>query len=392
MAICADNLTDRQLLERFAARRDEEAFAQLVRRHGPLVLRVCRQMLRHQQDAEDAFQATFLVLARKAGSIRKAESLPSWLYGVASRLAGRMRTAGRRRRAREVALVETPTSEARPGEDLGDLGPVLFEEIGRLPDKCRVPFVLCYLQGKTNEQAAEQLGCPAGTVFSRLARARELLRQRLTRRGLALSGAVLAATLSNLPEQASAAVPPRLAAATVRRALRFGSGNVGGDSKTPARVVGLAEWGAKSLSGRRLRTAVALLMLLALLTGIGALLLRHRPPEGPVPPPQEAGESIRERLQGTWVMTSVTHDGVPVPGAEGELTFKDDQMTLAGVSGTYRIDAAKDPMQLDWTAQGRVLRVALELRGDELTLSRTQSPEFGPQPGKAVMTFKRLRN
>src|SRR5581483_4911441 len=139
---------------------------------GPLVLRVCRQILRHQQDAEDAFQATFLVLARKAGSIRKAESLPSWLYGVASRLAGRMRTAARRRQAREVALVETPTSEARPGEGLGDLGPVLFEEIGRLPDKCRVPFVLCYLQGKTNEQAAEQLGCPAGTVFSRLARAR----------------------------------------------------------------------------------------------------------------------------------------------------------------------------------------------------------------------------
>src|SRR5690242_12435520 len=97
MAICAGNLTDVQLLERFAARRDEEAFAQLVRRHGPVVLRVCRQILRHQQDAEDAFQATFLVLARKAGSIRGAEALPSWLYSVASRLAGRMRAAAVRR-------------------------------------------------------------------------------------------------------------------------------------------------------------------------------------------------------------------------------------------------------------------------------------------------------
>src|SRR6516162_4079840 len=171
MTACIDNLTDRELLERFATRRDEEAFAQLVRRHGPLVLGVCRQVLRQEQDAEDAFQATFLVLSRKAGSIRSAEALPNWLYGVASRLARRMRGAVARRQAREVALVEPPTSEPGPGGELGDLGPVLHEEIGRLPDKYRLPFVLCYLDGKTNEQAARQLGCPAGTVFSRLARA-----------------------------------------------------------------------------------------------------------------------------------------------------------------------------------------------------------------------------
>src|SRR6516162_6213297 len=126
MTACIDNLTDRELLERFATRRDEEAFAQLVRRHGPLVLGVCRQVLRQEQDAEDAFQATFLVLSRKAGSIRSAEALPNWLYGVASRLATRMKAASLRRQRREVALVEPPLSEQGPGGAVGDVGPILF--------------------------------------------------------------------------------------------------------------------------------------------------------------------------------------------------------------------------------------------------------------------------
>src|SRR5581483_2852609 len=191
MATCAGKMTDRQLLERFAARRDEEAFAQLVRRHGPLVLGVCRQILRHEQDAEDAFQATFLVLARKAGSIRSAEALPNWLYGVANRLATRMKATARKRQTREVALVDSPTPEPGLGGELDDLGPVLHEEIGRLPDKYRIPFVLCYLDGMTNEEAARQLGCPPGTVFSRLARAREGLRARLRRRGLMVASAAL---------------------------------------------------------------------------------------------------------------------------------------------------------------------------------------------------------
>ena len=387
----ADQRTDDQLLELYRARRDEAAFAALVARHGPLVLGVCGRLLRHREDAEDAFQATFLVLARQAGSIRSAEALRGWLYGVASRLAGRMRVTAARRQAREVALVEPPAYQPPPAGELGDLGPILFEEIGHLPDKCRVPFVLCYLEGKTNEQAAEQLGCPAGTVFSRLARARELLRHRLTRRGLALSSGALVATLLSLPEQASAAVPPRLVTATVRRALRFGSGKAGAASNIPARVVGLAEWGVKSRPGRGLRVAVALLVLVALLGVVGALLFRHRPHEEPVPQPRPADELIHERLQGTWAITSVTHDGVPVPGAEGELTFKDDQMTLAGISGTYRIDAAKDPMQLDWTVQGRVIPGTVELHEDELTLCLTQPADFGPRPSKAVMTLKRLR-
>src|SRR6516164_5743210 len=128
MTTSTDNLTDRQLLERFALRRDEESFAHLVQRHGPMVLGVCRQILRQEQDAEDAFQATFLVLSRKAGSIRSAEALPNWLYGVANRLATRMKAAAQRRQTREVALVEPPPSKPGPGGEVGDLGPILFEE------------------------------------------------------------------------------------------------------------------------------------------------------------------------------------------------------------------------------------------------------------------------
>jgi RNA polymerase sigma factor (sigma-70 family) len=385
-------MTDRQLLERVAARRDEEAFAHILQRHGPLVLGVCRQILRHEQDAEDAFQATFLVLARKAGSIRSAEALPNWLYGVANRLATRMKAAARRRQTREVALVDTLTSEPGAGGELDELGPVLHEEIGRLPDKYRIPFVLCYLDGMTNEEAARVLGCPPGTVFSRLARAREGLRTRLRRRGLMVAGGERAATLLGLSQQASAAVPEPLVRTTLRAAMRFGAGSPeNGAAGAPARVVGLAEWGVKSLSGRRLRTAVALLILLGLLGAAGALLLRHRPPEGPVPPPQEAGESIRERLQGTWTLTALDQGGVPVPGAQGQLIFKDDQMTLTGVSGTCRIDAAKEPMPFDWGVQGAVIHGILRLRGDELTLSLTPSADFSPEPDKSVMTFKRLR-
>src|SRR5262249_49829935 len=258
MATSTGNLTDGQLLERFVSRRDEEAFAQLVRRHGPLVLGVCRQMLRKKQDAEDAFQATFLVLSRKAGSIRRAEALQNWLYGVATRLATRMKAAALRRQKREVALVEPLPSEPVPEGEAEDLGPILYEEIGRLPDKYRIPFVLCYLEGKTNEQTAQELGCPHGTVFSRLARARERLRHRLKRRGVVVSSAALAATLLNLSAQASASVPESLEATTTQRALRFGSGNPGSVSNIPDCVVNLATSGVRSLAWPKLRMASVL--------------------------------------------------------------------------------------------------------------------------------------
>lgn len=394
MTACTDNPTDRQLLERFATRRDEDAFAHLVHRHGPLVLCVCRQVLQQEQDAEDAFQAIFLVLARKARSIRSAEALPNWLYGVANRLARRMKAAALRRRTRETALVEPPPSEPGPGGEAGDLGPILVEEIGRLPDKYRVPFVLCYLEGKTNEQAAQQLDCPPGAVFSRLARARERLRHRLTRRGLVVTGGVLSAALLSLSEQASAAVPQVLEVTTVREALRFAAGNLGSPSNIPARVVTLAEWGVRAPAWPKLRLAGGLLVLAVLGAVLCGLLLQPRPVE----------ESIESRLQGTWAATSMNKGGMPIPSPQMELTFEGDQLTLLGLSGTFRVDAGKDPMQLDWVLQGVVTHWIFKLDGDDLTLCALQPPDgppgdappapadFRPQAGKNLITLKRLRH
>src|SRR5262249_34111246 len=160
--------TDRQLLQRFASGHDETAFTALVGRHGPMVLGVCRRVLHSIHDAEDAFQATFLVLARKAGSVRQPDALGNWLYGVAYRTALEARTRAAKRRARERELAEEPPVEPGGAIDWSDLRAVLDGEVNRLPDKYRSPFVLCYLEGRTNEEAARLLRCPKGTILSRL--------------------------------------------------------------------------------------------------------------------------------------------------------------------------------------------------------------------------------
>src|SRR5262245_19689372 len=197
--------TDRQLLDDFAARRgDEAAFAALVARHGPMVLRVCRRVLSHEQDAEDAFQATFLVLARNAGSIRKREALADWLHGVAYRTAMKVkRTAARRRTHEERLRAVTPETTTGPTWD--DVQAVLDEEIQRLPEPFRAVFVVCVLEGKCGPAAAAELGVKEGTVSSRLTRARQRLRLRLARRGIKL--AVLLAAVSVAESAGKAAVP-----------------------------------------------------------------------------------------------------------------------------------------------------------------------------------------
>jgi RNA polymerase sigma factor (sigma-70 family) len=207
---------DALLLEQFAASRDEYAFAALLKRHGPMVLAVCRRVLRDPHDAEDAFQATFLVLARKAGSVRQYASVASWLYGVAYRTALKARAAAARRRSaeREATLARAAEPDAAREALWRDLRPVLDEEVGRLPEKNRAAFVLCYLEGRTTAEAAQALACPRGTVLSRLAWARARLRGRLARRGLALSTGLLASLLS--PAELSAAVPPALFAAAAQ--------------------------------------------------------------------------------------------------------------------------------------------------------------------------------
>jgi RNA polymerase sigma factor (sigma-70 family) len=211
-----DDATDAQLLERFLAGRDEQAFEALVRRHGPMVLGVCARVLGNAHDAEDAFQATFLVLARRAGSVRKRGAVGSWLYGVARHMALRAQKAAARRRAKEARAM--PRTEPRTD----DLREVLDLELERLPEKYRAPLVLCDLEGRTRAEAARQLGLPQGTVASRLARGRSLLTRRLSRHGPLLSAPVLALALSEV----ASAVPAPLVSSTVQAAVLVGAGQV----------------------------------------------------------------------------------------------------------------------------------------------------------------------
>src|SRR6516225_3455539 len=207
--------TDNELLKRFLADRDENAFEALVRRHGPMVLALCRRILRDPQDAEDAFQATFLVFVRKSSSIAKPELLGNWLYGVASRTARTARAAAEKRRAKEAkAVPREQTAEASPWQEFQ---PFLDYELSRLPAKYRVPVILCHLEEKSRQEAAQALGVPEGTLSSRLARARNLLARRLARRWPTLTGGALLAGLG--PQATAAALPASLVQTTVKAGM-----------------------------------------------------------------------------------------------------------------------------------------------------------------------------
>jgi RNA polymerase sigma factor (sigma-70 family) len=234
---------DLQLLERFVHRRDESAFGMLMALHGPLVLRVCRSLLNEPADIEDVFQATFLVLAQKSGSLRNGHSLGHWLYKVAYRHALRARTGVHRGSGSAAASTEVFPDPAENLEQRERLS-VLDEEIYRLPEKFQAPVVLCYYEGLSHEEAARRLRCPLGTVNSRLATARERLRVRLIRRGVAPSGMVVA--IGSLPKSATAAVPAALLKATTKAAVGFATG------RTPA--AGTVSAGAASLVENFLRS------------------------------------------------------------------------------------------------------------------------------------------
>jgi RNA polymerase sigma factor (sigma-70 family) len=222
----AGELSDHDLVQRFADGRDDSAFTALVRRHGGMVLGVCRRVLGNEHDAEDVFQAAFLVLSRKAGSLRHKNAVGPWLFGVAHRLALRARQQGRNRQERESRVVERPTATALDKLTVREVQSVLDEELARLPERDRGPLVLCYLQGLTRDEAAQRLGCPLGTLKSRLARGRAILHRRLTRRGVAVND-VLATLL--LPGACTSAMPVPLAARAVQAGIAFAGGStVGG--------------------------------------------------------------------------------------------------------------------------------------------------------------------
>jgi RNA polymerase sigma factor (sigma-70 family) len=255
----SDGQSDGELLRRFASEQDEAAFAALLQRHGALVLGVCRRLLRQPQDVEDAFQATFLVLVRKADSLRHQwGSLGNWLHTVAHRLALKVRARAGRRWAVEVQTEDLPEA-AGEEQPPSDLRAVLDEELHRLPEKYRAPLVLCYLEGKTHTEAAVQLGWRDGTVCSRLARARDLLRRRLTRRGLGLSAGAMGTALA--PETAPAA----LLHPTLEAIRQTATGKV--PSGISPEVASLVEATVRTMMLTRLKVTALLLLGMAVLGG-----------------------------------------------------------------------------------------------------------------------------
>jgi RNA polymerase sigma factor (sigma-70 family) len=257
-------LTDGELLGSFVTRRDDAAFAALVRRHGPMVLGVCRRVLRDPQDAEDAFQAVFLVLVRKAASLRQRELVGNWVYGVAHRTALEARSMRARRNSFEKQVTAMPEPAIREPDASPDLLPFLDEEILLLPDKYRLPVVLCELGGLSRRDVARQLSIPEGTLSSRLATARKRLAVRLARRGLALSAVALTALL----ESASAGVPTPLVMSTLQTAAELSSGR----AVTAVHVALLSERVVKTLFIKRIQSVSTWLITLIVLASLLGLL------------------------------------------------------------------------------------------------------------------------
>jgi RNA polymerase sigma-70 factor (ECF subfamily) len=397
----ADDVTDGRLLDEFRARRDEAAFTALLRRHGPMVLGVCRRVLRQQQDAEDAFQATFLVLARKAASIR-TPAVGNWLYGVAYRTALKAKTMTAKRRVKERQAGLRPRPDA--AEDWQELLPLLDRELSRLPERYRAPVVLCELEGKSRKEAAGQLGLPEGTLSSRLARGRALLARRLGGRAPAAVG-VLA-----LAREASAGVPAGLLGSTVTAATGTATVRVG---ELAARVL-------KGMLLHKLLGATALVLALTLAglgAGAGAYQTGVRQGESPKKGfASEAGaKPVRpdlKWLEGTWeVITSVVDGNMEMPqdGTKVWQTFQGDTFTIRRgdtitAKGTARVDTAGKLNLLDCTttevgSKGRVLLSIFErLPGGDLRLCTAflggeRPTEFTSQPGsrRVLQTLRRVK-
>jgi TIGR03009 family protein len=295
--------TDAELLNGFFALREEACFEALVRRHGPMVLGVCRRLLRDAHDAEDAFQATFLVLVRKAGSIVPRQMVGNWLYGVAYRTALKAKGAIARRRVKERPLRDLPGPPAG-NEAWRELRPVLDQELHRLPEKYRVPVVLCILEGQSRKAAAEQLGWPEGTLSGRLARARTLLAKRLTRHGLSLPGGALGFGLSG--ETLAAAVTGPLLVRTVKAAVLTAAGQAAAAGVIPVQVIALTEGVMKAMLVTKLKVATAVLLVAGI--GIGTATFAGHPGEA-------AREEQASQLQPARRGKTPAKDGVKEPPA-----------------------------------------------------------------------------
>jgi RNA polymerase sigma factor (sigma-70 family) len=407
------DLADGQLLECFVSYREPAALEALVRRHGPMVWGVCRRILQNAHDAEDAFQATFLVLVRKAGSIDPPAKVGNWLYGVAYQTALKARATRAKYRAREKSVPEIPEPAVTQPDLWSDLRPVLDQELSRLPEKYRTVIVLCELEGKTGSQAAQQLGVPEGTLASRLSRARTMLANRLTRRGVALSGGSLAAVLAQ--EAASACVPPSVLSSTVKATTLVAAGQAVTAGLCSAEVAALTQGVLKAMFLTKLKLATAVVLALtATITIAGLIYQAHASTEGSPAPQAEAAaqdpfKPKREdavanelaKLQGKWIAVAyeVRGEGRPAEDVKKQaiqLTIEGDQFTITragqaeSMRGKLLIDPTRQPKTMDWStvragekALGDVQGI-YQLAGDTLKhcYGDTDRPsEFKTKPG-----------
>jgi RNA polymerase sigma factor (sigma-70 family) len=346
----ATGLTEGQLLRQFTTRGDEAAFEVLVTRHGPMVLGVCRRLLYDPRDVEDAFQATFLVLLRRAGSLRETEPLSPWLHGVAYRVAARIRARSARRPGEERKVARPEAVESSSDVERHELRGILDEEIGRLPEKYRRPVVLCYLEGQTHEQAAHRLCCSEGSVRGRLDRAREKLKTRLTRRGFApaagLTGSALAA------DMASAAVPSSWISGTVATLGRAATARAIATTVS-ATVLDLANGVFRAMIVARIKLAASLISVAAVVLAVGGMLtmsLTHSVAQDPgkATVPKQTGATATGRV--------LDLEGRPIVGARvasgsdrGKATFSE---TTTDAQGRFTLRDIRQG-ELILTAQAR---------------------------------------
>jgi RNA polymerase sigma factor (sigma-70 family) len=421
-------LSDAQLLDRFVSRREELVFEAIIQRHGPMAWGVCRRVLRDHHDAEDAFQATFLVLARKAASVMPREKLGNWLYGVAYQTAMKARAKTSRRRGRERQVPDMPEPEGGRENHRDDLLPLLDQELSRLPEKYRIPIVLCDLGGKTYKQAAEQLGWPVGTVSGRLSRARSMLAERLTRRGVTLAGGSLAVLLSH--GSASASVPLSLITSTSRAATKFAAGQAA-TGVVSTKVAALTEGVLKTMLMTKLKIATAVLMVALGTAGTRSFgLSRRAEASSPVKGVKDAKSTVAEapprdtdrregldvqaemkKLEGTWAITDAAEEGTRATAEHkekglGRIVIKGDRMTittpLAGrTTFSFSVEPSKSPKliglfllndKMEEDKQQQVRLGIYELKGDTLTIcfgvDRPDSFEVGPGSKRNLLVLK----
>jgi RNA polymerase sigma factor (sigma-70 family) len=325
-------LTDGQLLTDYISGLDGASLAALVHRHGPMVWGVCRRMLRNYHDAEDAFQATFLVLIRKAASIESRELLANWLYGVVHQTAMKARATAAKRNERERQLTEMPEPAVADPGIWRDLQPQLDEELSRLPRMYRVVIVLCDLEGKTRKEVARQLNCPEGTVAGRLARARAILAKRLSRRGVVVSGVWLGALVS--AQAASAGLPMAVACSMIKTATLVALGQEVAAAVSP-RVAALITGVTKAMFRSKIKRLLATALVVGLAlggAGVGAGLLSG--------PAAVARQSRGGGQDYPPVLTSTQEENKQAPDKQGEKPnppAADAKRDMANLQGTWRV-------------------------------------------------------